>query len=608
MAVEQRQRLRIEIGDAEIADAAFALFATHPVGNRRRLQMRVETVQHQRVDTVRMQRGQGGVERSLQMVGRQIVMMHAAWVARAAGHHDAYLRDQPEPRAQPRAQCERGADQRIGGVSAVDIGQIERVDAEVERGFQQIGHGLRRQLRAPFAEAHRAEDRAAGRGWIRHLRFSMAAGAGRRDNSGMTQRTLSDWLDYIQRQHPKTIAMGLERVRTVAEAMSLPKPARHVITVGGTNGKGSTVAFVEAIARAAGWRVGAYTSPHLLHYNERVRIDGEDVDDASLVVAFEAVEAARGDVALTYFEYGTLAALWLFAGRGLDLAILEVGLGGRLDAVNLIDPDVAVITTVDLDHQDWLGDTVEAIGREKVGIARAWKPLVLGDDDPPSSVLGHAYAIGASAVRIGCDFFFERIEDDRQHWRWHEIGCELMLPMPQLAAPVQLRNAAVAIAALRALAEDLPEAAFIAGVRDAQVAARLQRFMRDGVEIVVDVAHNPQAARALAAWLEASPAAGPTHAVFAALGDKDIAGVIDALAERVDRWWLAGLTDAGPRGLTAAAFAAGLAGTAAAAGSLHADVVQALDAARAEAAPGARILVFGSFHTAAHALAALADA
>jgi len=424
----------------------------------------------------------------------------------------------------------------------------------------------------------------------------------------MTTRTLSDWLVYIERQHPKTIAMGLERVRVVADAMALPKPARHVITIGGTNGKGSTVAFVEAIARAADWRVGAYTSPHLLCYNERVRIDGEDADDASLIAAFEAVEAARGEVALTYFEYGTLAMLWLFARRDLDLAILEVGLGGRLDAVNLVDPDVAVITTVDLDHQDWLGDSIESIGREKAGIARAWKPLVLGDDDPPSSVLGHAYAIGASAVRIGCDFFFERIEDDPQHWRWREIGCELELPMPQLAAPVQLRNAAVAIAALRALPVDLPETAFVEGVRDAQIAARLQRFVRDGVEIVVDVGHNPQAARALAAWLAASPAAGSTHAVFAALGDKDIAGVIAAMEDRIDRWWLAGLAETGPRGLAVDAFAERLAGTKAADGARCPDVADALAAARREAGPGARILVFGSFHTAAAALDALAPA
>jgi len=222
-------------------------------------------------------------------------------------------------------------------------------------------------------------------------------------------RTLADWLEYIERQHPKSIDMGLERVREVAARMELERPAEWVITVAGTNGKGSTVAFLEAIAREAGWSVGAYTSPHLLAYNERVRIDGRDAEDADLVAAFEAVEAARGGTLLTYFEYGTLAALWLFQRAGLELAILEVGLGGRLDATNLVDPDVAVVTTVDLDHQDWLGEDRESIGLEKAGIARAWKPLVLGDDDPPASVLRHAYAIGASAIRAGCDFFFEAI-------------------------------------------------------------------------------------------------------------------------------------------------------------------------------------------------------
>jgi dihydrofolate synthase / folylpolyglutamate synthase len=389
--------------------------------------------------------------------------------------------------------------------------------------------------------------------------------------------------------------------------MALPRPARHVVTVGGTNGKGSTVAFIEAIARAAGWRVGAYTSPHLLRYNERVRIDGEEADDASLIAAFEAVEAARsgmqdGGVALTYFEYGTLAALWLFARSDLDLAVLEVGLGGRLDAVNIVDPDVAVVTTVDLDHQDWLGPDIETIGFEKAGIARAWKPLILGDDDPPSSVLGHAYAIGASAIRIGCDFFFERIEGDDAHWHWREIGCEYALPMPQLPAPVQLRNAAVAIAALRALPVDLPDSAFAAGVGDARVAARLQRFAHDGVEIVVDVGHNPQAARALAAWLAATPTTGVVHAVFAALGDKDMTGIVAALQDRIDRWWLAGLAEAGPRGLPVEAFAERLAGTVAATGTRLPDVDTALRAALAAAQTGDRVLVFGSFHTAAAAL------
>lgn len=423
----------------------------------------------------------------------------------------------------------------------------------------------------------------------------------------MTPRTLSDWLDYIERQHFKSIDMSLDRPRAVAERMALPRPARHVVTVGGTNGKGSTVAFVDAIARAAGLSVGTYTSPHLLRYNERVRIDGVDADDASLVAAFEAVEAARTDAdgtttPLTYFEYGTLAALWLFARRDLDLVVLEVGLGGRLDAVNLVDPDVAVITTVDLDHQAWLGDTIEAIGAEKARIARAWKPLVLGDDDPPSSVLGHAYAIGASALRIGCDFFFQLPAEDTGHWTWREVGCELELPMPALAAPVQLRNAAVAIASLRALPIELPEAAFAEGVRTARVPARLQRFEHAGVEVLVDVGHNPQAARSLADWLAAAPVDGPTHAVFAVLGDKDVAGVVEALSSRIDRWWLAGLADVAARGLDVDAFADTLRETAAADGVRCATVDAAIDTALAETPAGGRILVFGSFHTAAAAL------
>ena len=413
-------------------------------------------------------------------------------------------------------------------------------------------------------------------------------------------KSLGQWLAYIERQHPRSIELGLDRVRTVARRMRLGRPAKQVITVAGTNGKGSTVAFIEAIARAAGWRVGAYTSPHLLAYNERVRIDGKDVADADLVAGFEAVEAERGDTPLTYFEYGTLAALWLFERTKLDLAVLEVGLGGRLDAVNLVDADVAVVTTVDIDHVDWLGNDREAIGVEKVGIARAWKPLVLGEDDPPSSVLGHAYAIGAPAIRANCDFFFEAL--DAQAWCWREVGYALQLPLPRLAAPAQLRNAATAIAALRALGKPLPKAAIAHGIAAARLPGRLQRFEREGVEIVVDVGHNPQAARELAAWLRASPAPGRTFAVFAALGDKDVAGVVAALGDSIERWYLAGLAETGPRGLAVDAFAQRLSGTAAGDGERHVDVAGALQAALAQARAGDRILVFGSFHTVAAAL------
>ena len=413
-------------------------------------------------------------------------------------------------------------------------------------------------------------------------------------------RTLAEWLAWIERQHPKTIELGLDRVRAVAARLQLTRPARQVIAVAGTNGKGSTVAFIAAIARAAGWKVGEYTSPHLLAYNERVRIDGVDATDDALVAAFAAVEAARGEIALTYFEYGTLAALWLFQRSGLDLAVLEVGLGGRLDAVNLVDADVAVITTVDLDHQDWLGNDREVIGREKAGIARAGRPLVLGEDDPPSSVLGHAYAIGAPAIRAGCDFFFSPTEEGR--WQWREIGVTFELPSPRLVAPSQLRNAATAIAALRALLDALPSEAYAEGVADADLPGRLQRCVRNGVEVVVDVAHNPQAARELHAWLQQAPARGRTWAVFAALGDKDIAGIVGALGGDADGWFLAGLEEVGPRGLDVDAFAQRLAGSRAAAGERCANVGLALSAALAGAQAGDRVLVFGSFHTVAAAL------
>lgn len=425
-------------------------------------------------------------------------------------------------------------------------------------------------------------------------------------------RTLKEWLDYIELQHPSSIELGLERVREVAGRLPLGKSATHVITVGGTNGKGSTVAFIEAIARAAELKVGTYTSPHLLRYNERVRIDGREATDAELVRAFEAVEATRASllppgegksIPLTYFEFGTLAALWLFQQSNLDLVVLEVGLGGRLDAVNIVDPDVAVITTVDIDHVDWLGSDREAIGREKAGIARAWKPLVLGEKDSPSTVLRHAYAIGANAIRMGSDFIHETV--DQTHWRWRDAGFQIELPLPALAAPIQRANAATAIAALRALDIDIPSAAFAQGVVSANLPGRLQHFDYQGIPVIVDVGHNPQAARELAAWLRASPVTGRTLAVFAALSDKDAAGVASALEEEVSQWFLAGLESVGARGQGVDVFASQLHGSAAAQGSRHGSVGHALQAARVQARSGDRVLVFGSFHTVAEALAIL---
>ena len=406
-------------------------------------------------------------------------------------------------------------------------------------------------------------------------------------------------------RHPQRIDLSLERMRALCAALGDPQDRLPpVVHVAGTNGKGSTVAFIEAIARAAEWKVGAYTSPHLLRYNERVRIDGQDVDDARLVAGFNAVEDARGDTALTYFEYGTLCALWLFQQAGLDLAVLEVGLGGRLDAVNIIDADVAVITTVDIDHADWLGNDREAIGEEKAGIIRGWKPVILGEIDPPSSVLRRAYVLGANAIRFGSDFFAEDI--DAELWRWRDVSFRLELPQPALWAPIQRNNAATAVAALRALDKPVPRTAWAQGVAEAQVVGRLQRFQHNGIEVLLDVGHNPQAAAALAAALKAEPVAGRTLAVYAALADKDATGVVEALQGQVDGWFLAGLE--GARGQTAAQLRERLAQTGAANATLSDTVAKALEAAVGQAGPGDRVLLFGSFHTVAEALPLLRSA
>ncbi|MBA8888066.1 dihydrofolate synthase/folylpolyglutamate synthase [Dokdonella fugitiva] len=426
-----------------------------------------------------------------------------------------------------------------------------------------------------------------------------------------TQPTgLADWLDYQQRVHPRAIELGLERVREVWHRLGAPAPAPLVITVGGTNGKGSTVAFLEAMLAADGRRVGAYTSPHLLHYNERVRVAGTDVDDAALTDAFERIEAARlgatGDaaatIALTYFEYGTLAALWIFAHAGLDVAVLEVGLGGRLDAVNLVDADASIVTTVDLDHQDWLGDDRDSIGREKAGIFRAGRPAIIAEADPPAALLAEAGRIGADLRRAGRDYAYEVDADGA--WRWRSGAAALALPPPGLSAPCQHANAAGAIAVLHALRGRLGwnPAAISRGVADARVGARLQRFSGEP-ELVVDVAHNPQAAGVLAQWLRRTPSRGRTLAVFGALADKDVRGIVRAVARQVDRWYPAGLDRDSPRGLDAHALAGLLAdvddGHLA---SASADVEAALAAACVDARPGDRVLAFGSFFVAAAAL------
>jgi dihydrofolate synthase/folylpolyglutamate synthase len=422
-------------------------------------------------------------------------------------------------------------------------------------------------------------------------------------------RTLAEWLAYQEGVNPRSIELGLERVRAVWQRMGAPPIARHVITVGGTNGKGSTVALLEAMLHAAGRRTGAFTSPHLLAYNERVRIDGRDADDAALVAAFERIEAARmqgaeAPIPLTYFEFGTLAALDLFARAGVDVAVLEVGLGGRLDAVNIIDADVAVITTVDLDHVDWLGPDRDSIGREKAGIARAGRPAIVGEAQPPRGLLAALAAIGAQVERAGVDFHVERLEHG---WRWrHRDGTTMELPDPALAAPVQYANAAAAIAALHALDARVlgtaPEQAVASALGGVRVAARLQCLGGDP-PLYVDVGHNPQAARALAQWLDATPH-GRVHAVFGALSDKDVAGVMAALGPRIGHWHLAGLDRDTPRGLPMQSLVETLhAALPGAQYDAHAGVAAALAAARAAARPGDCILAFGSFFVASAVLA-----
>ncbi len=384
-------------------------------------------------------------------------------------------------------------------------------------------------------------------------------------------------------------------------ALHLDVPA---LVVGGTNGKGSTCALLEAILAAAGYAVGTYTSPHLHRYNERVRIAGRVVEDAALVRAFESVEAARTAAApatqLTYFEFGTLAALVLFAPARLDALVLEVGLGGRLDAVNLIDADVAVVTSVDLDHQQYLGDTRADIGREKAGIFRAGRPAVCGDADPPATLVARAAAVGAPLWRIGHEFGYI---DEGMQWRYRgPSGERFGLPMPALRGRYQLANAATALTALELLRARLPldGGAVRAGLTGVALPGRFE-VLAGRPTIVLDVAHNPHAARALAATLGEMGFHPRTLAVFGMLADKDIDSVIDAMRARVDRWHVAPLP--GPRGATAAALAGRLqaAGIAPRDIVLHRAVEAAFDAAQEEAGQADRIVAFGSFLTIAAA-------
>jgi dihydrofolate synthase/folylpolyglutamate synthase len=411
---------------------------------------------------------------------------------------------------------------------------------------------------------------------------------------------LAQWLAWQEGSHPQAIDLGLERIRLVLKRLELEAPPYTIITVGGTNGKGSTVAFLEAILNAMGYRVGAYTSPHLLHYKERIRINGKEVDNPTICRAFACIDAARERVSLSYFEFSTLAALHIFREAAIQVAILEIGLGGRLDAVNGVDADVAIVTSIAIDHVEWLGSDRESIGREKAGIYRSGRPAVCADPEPPDSLLEYAGAIGASLYQVGKDYGFQHRAQD---WSWR---CERLhwqsLPLPSLMGEHQLSNAAAALMALTALAERLPvhPEAIRTGLIRAYVPARFQ-IIPGPVEWILDVAHNPHGATALAQCLRSRSCQGRTWAVLGMLIDKDAAGVAQVLENVIDIWYTATLQ--GARGRSGKQLADTLRAAVRNPDIFYfASVQEACRVAKERATKGDRIVVFGSFYTVAQAL------
>lgn len=419
----------------------------------------------------------------------------------------------------------------------------------------------------------------------------------------MKFQRLDDWLAWLETLHPQAIELGLGRVREVARRLDLLSPGVPVVTVAGTNGKGSVTALLEALLQAHGLRAGVYTSPHILRFNERIRIDGRAADDASIMAALARVEAARGDVSLTYFEYTTLAAFLLFRDSALDAWVLEIGLGGRLDAVNIIDADVAVLTSVGLDHQEWLGDTREAIGREKAGVFRAHRPVVVGDTEPPASVLQAIAALSARGVLAGRDFAAV-VRDDAASWEWQGVDatgqpCRLaVLPRPALA----LANAATALQAFLLLPVAVDAGHIAAALRRVRLAGRNQCLHRQGRAVVLDVGHNAHALAFLRHELGRHALGERFHVVLGMLGDKDVEAAVRALEPLGQSWHIAPLPS--PRSASVDRLAAALAAVDAGQVVAHADIATAMAAAM-EQPDGLPVLAVGSFYTVAGALQAL---
>lgn len=414
----------------------------------------------------------------------------------------------------------------------------------------------------------------------------------------MRFETLHEWLDWQSGLHPKSIDLGLARPMEVAGRLGQLRSPPRVVTVAGTNGKGSTVSTLEAILRSGGYRVGSYLSPHLLRYNERIRIDGQEVTDAVLVNAFAEVDEARHDTSLTFFEFGTLAAMQVFSRCGLDFLLLEVGLGGRLDVVNIYEPEVTVLTSIGIDHTEWLGDTREDIGREKAGIFRQHVPVVIADRQPPRSVMQKAAELKAPVHLIG-QHFDPEISADRWDWIAGEVRIG-NIPCPRLCGRHQVDNASAAIMASRLLDASLSPEVVRTGVGNTRLAGRYQQLLSEP-NVIIDVAHNREAVESLASILDDQPVTGRTVAVFAMYQDKDIESSVEPLATLVDQWYIAGLS--GPRGQSAAEIKQRLSVLPrASAVEVHDNVVEAYLAAKAALSTEDRLVAFGSFTTAAAVL------
>ena len=412
---------------------------------------------------------------------------------------------------------------------------------------------------------------------------------------------LAAWLSRLETFSPHEIELGLERVLAVLERLDLSLP-ELVLHVAGTNGKGSSVAMAQALLTAAGLRTGTYTSPHIVAFNERIAIDGVAVGDDEIVAAFERVDAHRRDTPLTYFEFTTLAALVIFAAHELDALVLEIGMGGRLDAVNAVEPAAGLITNVSLDHCEWLGNTVEAIAREKAGIMRPAKPVVFAADDPPSTILAYADEVGADLVLAGRDFTWQGGAGD---WAWQGRSTAFEgLAFPGLPGDFQLRNAAGVLALLEAagVIGRLDAAAISRALAATRLAGRLQQVERERLWLL-DVAHNPAAARVLGGVLAATPFAGRTVAILGVLDDKDVEGIAEPLARHVDNW--IAVTAASPRAIDAAELARRVANCSNAACLIADSLEAAMAHARDVSAAGDRVLVTGSFYLVGPALEAL---